>query len=144
MRKTAAGDKKDRFPLVTCAALDAADDPRAIIRDCMYADHPAVVGGMFKTLKTLVAVDGDLDCKRMFVSRPFTVAEPLGVVFFSGEGGPGMMQDYGRRIADAKGLRLSDVGNLRFCFTIPKLESLTDLDEVQRIHDETGAAVCFR
>ncbi len=142
---TAAGDKKDRFPLVTCAALDAADyTPRAIISDCMYADHPAVVGGMFKTLKTLVAVDGAISIAsgRPFLDS-FTVAEPLGVVFFSGEGGPSMMQDYGRRIADAKGLRLADVGNLRFCFTIPKLESLTDLDEVQRIHDETGAAVLF-
>ena len=65
----------------------------------------------------------------------------MTVVYFSGEGGPSMIQEYGRRIAHAKGLRLSDMRNLHWCFSVPKLESLRDLDAIQRIHDDTAAEV---
>ena len=141
--KGKAGDGKERFPLVSCAALDAADyTPRAIITDCLYAGHPAVAGGMYKTLKTLVVIDGVMS---IATGRPFlnvfTIPEPMGVVYFTGEGGPSMAQDYGRRVAASKGFRLGEVPNLDWCFTIPKLESLHDLDAIQRKHDETGAEV---
>ena len=49
------------------------------------------------------------------------------------------MQEYGRRIAESKGLALADVTNLHWCFSVPKLEDLRDLDEIQRIHDDTAA-----
>ena len=143
--KTGDGKEKDRFPLVTCAALDQADyTPRAIITDCLYAGHPAIDGGMFKTGKTLVAIDGAISIPsgRPFLNT-FTIPEPMGVVYFSGEGGPSMVQEYARRVADSKGLRLADVSNLHWCFTVPKLESLHDLDAVQRIHDDTAAEVMF-
>ena len=43
-------DTKDRFPIVSCATLDAEDyTPRPIITNCLYAGHPAIDGGMFKT-----------------------------------------------------------------------------------------------
>ena len=135
------GSGKERFPLVTCATLDAEDyTPRPIITDCLYTGHPAVIGGMFKTLKTLAAVDAAISIAsgKPFLNH-FTVPEPLRVVYFTGEGGPSIMQEYGRRVAASKGLRLSDVRNLYLCFTIPKLESLPDLDAVQRIHDATAA-----
>ena len=140
------GEEKDRFPLVTCEALDVADyTPRPIITDCLYANHPAVNGGMFKTGKTLLAVDGAISIAsgRPFLNK-FTVAAPLGVIYFSGEGGPSMIQEYGRRIAKSKGFeQLADVENLNWCFTIPKLENLHDLDAIQRLHDETTAGVMF-
>jgi hypothetical protein len=139
----ATGERKERFPLVTCATLDAEDyTPRPIITDCLYAGHPAIIGGMFKTLKTLTSVDAAISIAsgRPFLNH-FTVPEPLRVVYFTGEGGPSMMQEYGRRVAASKGLRLSDVQDLRWCFTIPKLESLPDLDAIQRIHDATAAEV---
>ena len=44
--------------------------PRAIITDCLYAGHPAIDGGMFKTGKTLLAIDGDYrDCERSAVPK---------------------------------------------------------------------------
>jgi hypothetical protein len=141
---TAGDAKEDRFPLITCAALDAEDyTPQPIITDCLYVGHPAVAGGMFKTLKTLVVIDGAISIAsgRPFLNM-FTVSEPLGVVYFSGEGGPSMVQEYARRVAYSKGFdRLADVQKLHWCFTIPKLESLEDLDAIQRKHDETAAAL---
>jgi hypothetical protein len=132
-----------RFQLVTCRALDAADyTPRPIIEDCLYAGHPAIDGGMFKTGKTLLAIDGAIaiGTGRPFLNT-FTVPEPMGVVYFSGEGGPSMVQEYARRIADSKGLALSDVFNVHWCFSIPRLEDRRDLDAVQKIHDQTAAEV---
>ena len=134
-----------RFPLVSSVALDRADyTPRAIITDCLYADHPAIDGGMFKAGKTLVAIDGAISIAtgRPFLNA-FTVPEPMTVVYFQGEGGLSMTQENSRRIAASKRLKLSDIGNLYWCFSVPKLESLTDLDAVERIHDETAAEVMF-
>ena len=134
-----------RFPLVSSVALDSADyTPRAIITDCLYAGHPAIDGGMFKTGKTLLAIDGAISIAtgRPFLNA-FTVPEPMTVVYFQGEGGLSMTQENSRRIAASKRLKLSDIGNLYWCFSVPKLESLTDLDAVQRIHDDTAAEVMF-
>jgi hypothetical protein len=140
-RQTAAPPKKDRFPLVTSAALDSADyTPRWLINDMLAAGSPAVDGGLFKTGKTLIAMDGAISVASglPFLGR-FAVPEPLSAVYFIGEGGPSVTQEYGRRIARSKGLRLADVTNLHWCFSVPRLESLEDLDEVQRIHDDTAA-----
>jgi len=106
--------KPERFPLVTSAALDTADyTPRWIIDDILAAGSPAVDGGLFKTGKTLIAVDGSISVASgtPFLGR-FEVSEPLSVVYFSGEGGPSVAQEYARRIAGSKGLALADVTNL--------------------------------
>lgn len=137
------GKKKDRFPLVTCAVLDGQDyTPRAIIDDVLYAESPAVIGGIFKVCKSLLAIDAALSIAtgRQFLGH-FPVSDPLSVLYFTGEGGPSVAQEYGRRIAEARGCRLSDASNLRFCFNVPRLESMEDLEAVQRIHDDTAAEV---
>jgi hypothetical protein len=138
------GDKpEDRFPLITCAALDKGDfTPRPIITDVLYAGSPAFVGGPFKTMKTLISVDMAVSIAtgKAFLNH-FTAVEHREVVYFSGEGGPSVIQEYGRRVASSKGVRLADVSDLHFCFRIPQLESLPDLDEVQRVHDSTAAEV---
>jgi hypothetical protein len=138
-----AGATKDRFPLVSSKSLDSENyTVRPIIDEMLFAGSPAVDGGLFKTGKTLVAIDGAISIAsgRPFLGR-FAVPEPLSVVYFSGEGGPAIAQEYGRRIAASKGLALSDVANLRWCFNVPRLEKLEDLDAIQRIHDETAAEV---
>ena len=137
--------EKERFPLVSCAALDEADyTPRPIITDCLYAGHPAFDGGLFKTCKSLVAIDGAISIPsgRPFLNT-FTIPEPMGVVYFSGEGGPSMIQEYARRVARSKGLELADVQNLHWCFSVPRLEDLHDLDAMTKVLEDTGAGVAF-
>jgi hypothetical protein len=143
--KDKADRPKERFPLVTSAQLAATDyTARPIITDCLYAGHPAFIGGMYKTLKTLIAIDGAMSIAtgRPFLNT-FTVNEPLGVIYFSGEGGPSIIKEYGERIAASKGLRLEEVGNIHWCFTVPKLESLEDLDAMIKVIGDTAAEVVF-
>ena len=142
-RKADAGDHKPRFELVSSAALDSEDyTPSPIITEALFAGSPAVVGGMFKTGKTLLAIDAAVSIAtgRMFLGA-WTVPEPRGVVYFTGEGGPAVAQEYGRRIAASKGITLADVTNLRWCFSVPRLEDLRDLDAFAKVLDDTAAEV---
>ena len=135
-----ANEKKERFPLVTCKELDSKDySPRWIVTAVLCALVPAVIGGLYKTLKTLVAIAQAIAIAsgRPFLNS-FTVAEPLTVIYFTGEGGPTVAQDYGRRIARSMGMELGDVKNLHWCFSVPRLESLTDLDAMVKVIDDTG------
>ena len=139
------GTKKERFPLVTCAALDSEDyTPRALITEFLYALVVTIIGGIFKVCKTLVAMDAAISIAsgRPFLNA-FTVPGAVTVVYFCGEGGPNVTQEYGRRIAASKGLSLSDVSNLYWCFSVPRLADLHDLDAMTKVLDDTGAEVVF-
>jgi hypothetical protein len=133
----------ERFPLVTSAALDSQDyTPRWIITGVMAALVPMFIGGLFKTCKTLLAVAQAI---AIASGRPFLeifeVPEATAVIYFNGEGGPTVAQDYARRVARSMGLELRDVTNLHWCFSIPRLESLSDLDAFCKVLDETRAKV---
>jgi hypothetical protein len=67
----------------------------------------------------------------------------MEVVYFTGEGGPCVTQEYGRRIAASKGIRLADATQLKWCFTVPRLEDPRDLEEFCRELDQTPAEVVF-
>lgn len=138
-----AEPKKERFPLVTSAALDQADYTASpIITEVLFAGSPEVIGAPFKTCKTLAGVDAAVSIAtgRMFFGA-WTVPEPRGVVYFTGEGGPAVAQEYGRRIAASKGITLADATNLRWCFTVPRLEDQRHLDDFATVLDDTGAEV---
>ena len=145
IERAIATPKKERFPLVTCAALDSADyTPDPIITEVLFAGGPAVEGGMFKTGKTLVGIEAAVS---IATGRPFlrawTVPEARGVVYFTGEGGPAVAQEYGRRIAASKEIALADVTNLHWCFSVPRLEDLRDLDAVGKVFRDTRPTVAF-
>ena len=137
------GAKAERFPLISCRALDSEDyTPSPIITEALFAGSPAVIGGMFKTGKTLLGIDAAIS---VATGRPFlsswTVPEPREVVYFTGEGGPAVAQEYGRRIASSKGIALADVTQLHWAFSVPRLEDLRDLDAFAKVLDDTAAEV---
>ena len=143
--RPAAPAPKERFPLVTSEELDSEDyAPRWLILDVLCALVPAVVGGSFKTCKTLIAIAQAI---ALASGRPFLnvfcVPEPLIVIYFSGEGGRATAQDYGRRIVRSMGMSLRDLKNLHWCFSVPRLESLADLKAMVQKIDQTGAKVIF-
>lgn len=134
-----------RFPIVSSKALDSEDyTPSPIITEALFAGSPAVIGGMFKTGKTLLAVDLAIS---VATGLPFlgswTVPEPREVVYFTGEGGPAVAQEYARRIAASKGVGLADVSQLHWCFSVPRLEDLRDLDAFAKVLDDTAAEVAI-
>jgi hypothetical protein len=137
------GPAVERFPLLSSAALDSEDCTASpIITEALFAGSPAVIGGMFKTGKTLLGIDAAISIAtgRMFLGA-FTVPEPRVVVYFTGEGGPAVAQEYGRRIAASKGIALADVTQLHWCFTVPRLEDLRDLDAFSKVLEDTAAEV---
>ena len=136
--------KATRFPLVSCKALDSEDyTPSPIITEVLFAGSPAVAAVCSRWAKHLS------QWTRAFPFPPagrfsvWTVPEPRGVVYFTGEGGPAVAQEYGRRIAAAKGISLADVSQLHWCFSVPRLEDLRDLDAFAKVLDDTGAEVAI-
>jgi len=138
-------DVRERFPLVSSAALDGGDYTASpIITEVLFAGSPAVIGGMYKVGKTLlaIAVAISIATGRLFL-RTYTVPDPRVVVYFTGEGGPAVAQEYGRRIAASMGVKLADATNLHWCFSVPKLEDLRDLNAFDKVLEETGAEVAI-
>ena len=94
MSEATADKRTERFPLVSNATLNTADYRASpIITEALFAGSPAVIGAQFKTCKTLTGVDAAIS---IATGRPFlgvwTVPEPRGVVYFTGEGGPAVAQ----------------------------------------------------
>ena len=73
-------DKAARFPIISSKALDSQDYTSSpIITEALFAGSPAVIGGMFKSTKTLTGVDAAISIAtgRMFLGA-WTVPEPRG------------------------------------------------------------------
>ena len=137
--------KKERFPLVSSEALDSEDyTPQWIIKEIFAVGGPAVIGGLFKVGKTLIAIAAAVAIAtgRLFLGS-WTVPTPRVVVYFSGEGGPSVAQEYARRIALSIGIALADVTRLYWCFSVPRLENLRDLDAFAKVLDDTDAEVAI-
>ncbi len=135
--------KKPRFEIISSNGLDNANyTPTPIITEALFAGVPAIIGAPFKTCKSLVGIDAAISIATgLPFLGSFTVPAPMSVVYFSGEGGPCVAQEYGRRIAASKGIALSDATQLNWCFSVPRLESLDDLDAFAKVLDDTGAEI---
>ncbi len=137
--------KKERFPLVSSEALDSEDyTPSPIITEVLFAGSPAVIGGIYKACKTLLAIAAAIAIAtgRLFL-RSYTVPTPRVVVYFTGEGGPAVAQEYGRRIAASMGIELADATQLHWCFSVPRLEDIGDLSAFAKVLDDTSAEVAI-
>jgi hypothetical protein len=137
--------KPERFPLVSSAALDSEDyTPRPIITEALFAGVPAIAGAPFKTCKSLIGIDGHIS---IATGLPwlgaFTVPTPMSSLYFVGEGGPCVTQDYGRRIAKSKGITLSDATQAHWCFSMPRFEDMGDLCALEKVFDATAAEVAW-
>ena len=115
---------------ISAADLDAEDIPVEYLVDRLLAAMPTVIGGRFKTLKTLIMVDlmvsmssgtkflGKWQCKR------------VNVGIWSGESGRVALQNGMRRICKARGIKPSDCA-LDWHFSLPPLYSRKDLDVME-------------
>ena len=131
-----ARNKTEKLPAwavgISAADLDAENIPVEYLVDRLLAAMPTVIGGRFKTLKTLIMVDlmvsmssgtkflGKWQCKRVRV----------GV--WSGESGRVALQNAMRRICKARGIKPSDCA-LDWHFSLPPLYSRKDLDIMEGI-----------
>ena len=141
-------EKKDTEPPswakgISSADFDVEDIPiEWLVDKLLAANSPTVIGGRFKTLKTLIACDlvvsmssgtkflGKWKCKRVKV----------GV--WSGESGRLALQNAMRRVCKARGIKPSHC-DLDWHFELPPLYSGTDLAFMARLIRKKGYKAIF-
>jgi len=127
---TRTDDNAVRFNAVSCTEL-ARGDYRVnyLIQDILPEGMPCMIGGQLKTMKTMLSIDLaiSLATGTDFLGC-FPVMQAARVMYFIGEGGLAIAQDYARRVAASHGIDLADISGLAFCDQVPQLASLTELD----------------
>lgn len=104
---------------------------------------PTFTGASFKTFKSLINIDLAVSVASgtRFLNHFDTTAG--NVVYFSGEGGRVVLQDYARRIAQSKGLSLSAIDNLWFSDKLPRFADASHISELPRTLRDVQADMAF-
>lgn len=105
-----------------------------LIKRCLVAGQPCILGGPKKVLKTalLVEMAVSLGTGTPFLSHPdFAVPEPINVMLLSGESGGFTLQETARRIALARN-RLLSSASVFWGFDLPQLGNGEHLKELTK------------
>jgi RecA-family ATPase len=91
--------------------------PRVLVKS-----QPGVIAGPSKGMKTSLLIDlaVSLAAGRLFLGS-FDVPTRFKVVVVFGESGPPAIQETARRVCKARGVDLSDLDGLQWCFELPTL-----------------------
>ncbi len=110
----------------------------------MVVGQPLTIGGPMKVLKTSLLIDAAISLASggYFLGR-LKVNAPRRVLVMSGESGLATIQETARRISEAAGVRLADLGNLIWSPDIPKFASLGHLDALDRFLASDDIEVLF-
>ncbi len=122
--------KPRRFPLTASREFLRADySQRWLIRQVLAADEPCMLAGPKKSLKTSLLVDLviSLGTRTPWLGK-FHVDRKVPVAFFSGESGPGTLQETALRVCASKGVELDDVA-VHWGFALPQLSEDDQLEE---------------
>jgi hypothetical protein len=116
------------------AQFDHAKYPRNwLVPQLLLVGESAIIGGPKKTLKTTLLIDLAVS---LATGTPFLgcfeVPEAYSVAIFSGESGPGTLQETARRVCRAKGSKLAECENLLWG---PRLPCLSDDKELEMLAD---------
>jgi hypothetical protein len=109
-----------------------------LVEDILVKGQPGVWGGPKKVLKTSTLVELAMVLGAPSESGPgmflgkFLVPKPVHVALFSGESGEHTLQETAKRIARARGLDLARA-QVHWGFTLPKVASPSDLDEIRHL-----------
>ena len=102
-----------------------------VVPDVLPAGEPGVIGGPAKSFKTGIAVDLAVSVATgtPFLNFfPVPAARPVWVI--SGEVGQHALKDQVVRVAAARGLDLSGLGNLAWATAVPALDQAADMAAV--------------
>ncbi len=143
--KSEGGGDTIQFTTVSCAELATQDyQINYLVRDVLAEGVPCLVGGQLKTLKSILSINlaVSLATGNDFLGH-FPVLQSARVVYFLGEGGLTVAQDYARRVAASYGLELADVQGLSFVDTVPQLASLPEIDAMIQAMRDTESTVAI-
>ncbi len=133
------------FARITSAELASGNyEVEFAIEGAMVVGQPLTIGGPMKVLKTSLLIDAavSLASGGYFLGR-LKVNAPRRVLVMSGESGLATIQETARRISEAAGVRLADLGNLIWSPDIPKFASLGHLDALDRFLASDDIEVLF-
>lgn len=142
------GDSRPRkivFEGLSLAELDKGDYAvEWLIERFLVSKQPAIVGGAHKSLKTLICMDMaiSLATGTEFLGH-FKINRALRVIFMSGEGGCGVLQDYARRICASKRLAMADAAGVIVCDRVPLIDQPGHAAAVQEFLMSNEAEVVF-
>lgn len=141
-------EKKDTEPPswakgISAADFDLEDIPiEWLVDKLLAANSPTVIGGRFKTLKTLIACDlvVSMSSGTKFLGKWKCKKVRVGV--WSGESGRLALQNAMRRVCKARGIKPSDC-DLDWHFELPPLYSATDLAVMKGLVRRKGYRAIF-
>jgi hypothetical protein len=127
----AAGAAGRTLERMTSRELDHGEfHQRYLVEDVLPEGQGGIISGRFKTLKTHVGIDLLMS---VTTATPFlgTFAVPAAVKagIISAESGKASLQEAGRRVAVAKGMRLADCDGLIWSTSLPRIPRDLDLLE---------------
>ncbi|MBN2291802.1 MAG: AAA family ATPase [Pirellulales bacterium] len=111
-----------QYNRITCAELDASSyDLEYLIENVLVARQPCIVAGGKKCLKTSLILDMGIALAMggCFLGK-LSVNRACRTAIMTGESGLATIQETCRRICDAAGYRLADIGNLIFSEDLPR------------------------
>jgi replicative DNA helicase len=113
-----------------------------LVPQLLLEGESAIIGGPKKTLKTTLLIDlaVSLATGSPFLGS-FDVPQPYSVALFSGESGPGTLQETARRVCASKGLKLAECENLLWGPRLPSLSDDKDLEKLAEFLKEKKVQV---
>ena len=141
-----AKNKTEKLPAwtrgISAADLDAEEIEVTYLVDRLLAAMPTVIGGRFKTLKTLIMTDllVSMSSGTKFLGKWECRQVKVGV--WSGESGRPALQNAMRRICASKGIKPREC-ELEWHFDLPPLYSPKDLDIMAKLIPVRGYKAIF-
>lgn len=136
---------KQRFEFLTAEGLVTGDfEHNWLIKGVMVSNQLCIMAAQKKCLKTNLSIEIAfcLATGVPFLGK-FPIPEAVKVGMIIGESGKATTQETFRRIALSKGWSASQVKNLHFCFDLPSLEKLEDIQQLRLTINELGLKVLF-
>jgi hypothetical protein len=132
-----------KYPVLTCQQLDTGNfEIEYLIEGILVAQHPAILAGTKKTLKTsmLVALGIALASGELFLGR-FAVKRKCRVLMMSGESGLGTLQETARRVAHSLGVQLGDIDGLFWSDALPTFGDTNHAEALDQLLAELNIEV---
>ncbi len=126
------------FQVLTAAELDGGDySVSYLVHGVLVEGQPTMFAAPSKSMKTTTCIDLaiSLATGTKFLDQ-FTVSKPSRTLLMTGESGLATVQETARRIAESKGLVLSDVEGFEVSDQIPLIYDWRHLNALEALLDE--------
>lgn len=137
--------KNDESSIFTSRQLMEMDLTESyLVSGIIVAGQPAIIGGPQKALKTSVSLDLAIAIASgtPFLGK-YDVPEPRNVLFMSSESGLSTLRSKAQAICRAQKVELSELERFLWSDTVPRIDDLDDVEQLEMTIVEYGIDVLF-